>query len=470
MSASRGAVFMTVAQGLFVVTSAFLHFWLGHRLGPARYGIFGVLLVIYSLVNLIENSGVWPAMSKRIAEAPDRAAPIFRSAMNLQSSWVAAVTVLGLAAAWPLAGVLRDPSLAPMIALTIALVPLFALYSLANGFHNGRHAFGTQAAMLVGYSLGRLAMTLWLVTVLPSPMAPVAALVGFAVSPLFGLAAGLRGLPRPGRGSVPWRELAGFAGPVAVAAGAMVVVMSLDVLSVKAILGPGHPDVVGNYNAASTIASLPYYAFSSLSVVVLPAVASARAEQGIAKAAAMISDSLRLVIVLLFPVVLLPSALSGGLVSLFYGGKYAGAGTPLTLLLIGYGFLAYALIEQNVANGLGRPRTPMVAGIFAVAVSLAANLLLIPRWGLLGAASATTLAGVAMVLATRPALAADGVTSGMRRWLPSLAGSLAAAWAVSRLAPSAAMVLPALAGGLAAALGVSFIARALDRADLRRFF
>lgn len=463
---SRGAVYMLSAQAIFVVTSAFLHFWLTHRLGPARYGTFGVLLVIYSLANLVQNSGIWPAMSKRIAESPTRAAGLFRTGANVQLAWCGITTVVGLALAWPVAWLLRDASLGPLIALAVLLVPLFALYSIANGYHNGLHSFDVQASMLISYTLGRLAATLLLVSALPENLAPVAALVGFAASPLFGLLSGLKGLPRPGRGDRGWRELVVFAWPVTIAAGSMVVVMSIDVLAVKALVGI--PALVGYYSAASTISSLPYAAFSALSVVILPTVASARAETSDSESAARISDSLRLVLVLLLPVVLFPAALALGVVTLACGPAFAGAAPPLMILLIGYGFLAYALIEQNVANGLGKPRISMVAGLFAVAVSLGGNLLLVPRLGLLGAAISTTLAGVAMVFGIRPALTVDGITTGLRRWLPALVITLLIGYGLTTLRLSGWVVLVALAAGVAAS-GLAFImVAALDADDLAR--
>lgn len=502
VSASRGAVLMTAAQGLFAVTAAFLHFWLGHRLEPAGYGTFVVLLVLYSLVNLVQNSGIWPAMSKRIAETPTGAAVVFGMALRTQLAWSALTTAAGVALAWPVAWLIRDQAMAPLIALTCITVPLFSLYSLAAGYHNGLHSFDRQARMLTGYTLGRLAATVALVLALPRSLGPVAALVGFASGPIVGVLAGLGGVPWGGAlregttsasttpetvadtgprapaatpreatdGAAPepltWRELAGFAAPVTIAAGAMVLVMSLDVLAVKAFVRV--PEVVGHYSAASTIATLPYMAFAALSAVVLPTVASLKAERAAADAARAVSDTLRVIVVLLLPVVVLPAAVAPGLVQAVYGSGFAAAARPLVPLLIGYGFLAYALIEQNVANGLGRPRVSMAAGLFSVGVSVVANLLLVPRYGAMGAAAATFLAGVAMVYGIRPALRADGVTTETLRWLPALVAAVAVGYGMWLLAPAGWVALAALAAGLAIALAISFLARSLTREDVGR--
>lgn len=466
VGAPRGAVLMTLAQGVFVLVSVLLHFWLGRRLGPEQYGTFGVLLVVYSLVNLVQNSGVWPAMSKRIAESPGDESPTLGAGLSLQLKWTAITTLAGLALAWPLAFVLGDRALAAPIAVTAALVWPFSLYGLANGVHNGRHAFDRQAGMLTGYALGRLAFTAALVLIAPPRLGALAAIVGFSASPIVGLVVGMKGLPRPARSDALGHGIARFAGPVTVAAGSLVVVMSLDVLAVKSLLGD--PVLVGHYGAASTFASLPYFLFSALSVVVLPTVSSARAGRGVQEAARLISRSLKVVVVLLAPVVLLPAVLAAPLVTLVYGGAYLGAGEPLAILLLGYGLLAYALIQQNVANGLGRPRSSMVAGLTAVFVSAGANLLLVPRLGLIGAALATLLAGVAMVAALRPALRADGISSQPARWLAALLPTGLVAWLFGYLYPMHLTAAAAVIVGVVVCILGARAMGALDSKDVSR--
>lgn len=461
---------MTLAQVLFVVTAAFLHFWLGRRLGPAAYGVFGVLLVIHSLANLFQNSGLWPALSKRIAESPERAESTFRAAVGAQAAWSVVTTAAALGLAWPLAWLLQDPRMAPFIAVTVLTVPLFSLYGLAGGYHNGRHAFDVQARMLSAYSLARLVGTVALVLVTPRPMWPIAAVIGFAASPLAGAVAGSKELPkplRPGPGEgAGWKELVRFAAPVTVAAGAMVVVMSVDVLAVKALVGI--PDIVGFYGAASTMASLPYFLFSALSVVVLPAVSTARAEQGSKDAARLISDSLRVVVVLLVPTVVLPAAAARELVTVIYGAAFRPAGPPLAVLLFGYGLLAYALIQQNVANGLGRPRASMISGLVGVGVSVAGNALLVPLYGPMGAAVATTLAGVGMVFALRPSLRAEGITSEPGRWARAAVLAAMVAVGIVRWGPPGALSAAAVVAGALAVLSGSRMVGALGGVDVAR--
>jgi O-antigen/teichoic acid export membrane protein len=352
------------------------------------------------------------------------------------------------------------------IAITVLMVPIHSLYALANGVHNGRHAFDRQAGMLTGYALGRLIFTSALVFAAPVAIGARVAIIGFAASPLAGLIPGIRGLPRPVRSDALGHGIARFAGPLTLATGALVVIMSLDVLAVKSLLRA--PVLVGHYGAASTFASLPYFMMGALSVVVLPAVSSARADRGLEDAARLISRSLKVVIVLLAPVVLLPAALSRPLVTLVYGSAYSPAGDALAILLVGYGFLAYALIQLNVVNGLGRPRASMVAGITAVVVSAGANALLVPRFGLRGAAVATLLAGIAMVAALRPALRADGISSQPGRWLVAFVPAGAIAWLLAYLQPTPLVAAAGVVVGGVACLVAARALGALDAKDVAR--
>ncbi|MCK4965330.1 MAG: oligosaccharide flippase family protein, partial [Dehalococcoidia bacterium] len=55
----RGTLYLMVAAGVFLVSGYVIHFWLGRYLGPESYGLFGIVLALMTIADLLLISG-WP--------------------------------------------------------------------------------------------------------------------------------------------------------------------------------------------------------------------------------------------------------------------------------------------------------------------------------------------------------------------------------------------------------------------------
>jgi O-antigen/teichoic acid export membrane protein len=107
-----------------------------------------------------------------------------------------------------------------------------------------------------------------------------------------------------------------------------------------------------------------------------------------------INRSMRYMLMLLIPGVLLLSATSTDLISLVYSSEYLEAAKPLKLLVFGLGFLTVFGVLASVLMGAGKPHIALGMALPIVAMDVALNIMLIPKYGLIGAAAATTLAAL----------------------------------------------------------------------------
>ncbi|AEN05338.1 polysaccharide biosynthesis protein [halophilic archaeon DL31] len=82
-------------------------------------------------------------------------------------------------------------------------------------------------------------------------------------------------------------------------------------------------------------------------------------------------------------------------VSLIYGSEYAAGGIALTVLALGYGVQNVLSVNGPILQSLGRSRLLAFNSVLAAVVNLGLNILLIPMFGIVGAAVAT---GVSFVL------------------------------------------------------------------------
>src|SRR4051794_283193 len=93
---------------------------------------------------------------------------------------------------------------------------------------------------------------------------------------------------------------------------------------------------------------------------------------------------------LAFPLLLMTSAFAGVLVDALYGARYAGSGTVLLILSIGYFVQTASGFNGQTLKIHGLLRFTMAVDACAMVVNLGVNLLLIPKYGATGAAIGTT--------------------------------------------------------------------------------
>lgn len=88
------------------------------------------------------------------------------------------------------------------------------------------------------------------------------------------------------------------------------------------------------------------------------------------------------------------------LVETVFGAPYRGAAEPLRILCIGTALFApQGLLNNYFVNQLGRPSFPLIIGSISLVISVAFGLVLIPDFGTVGAAWATTIGyGVSSVI------------------------------------------------------------------------
>ena len=83
-SIKKGLVYLSVSSGIFVVAGYVVNLWLGRFLGPVNYGIYGVVISLMSMVNILQSAGMPQAVSKFIAEDDRNADGILATGLTLQ--------------------------------------------------------------------------------------------------------------------------------------------------------------------------------------------------------------------------------------------------------------------------------------------------------------------------------------------------------------------------------------------------
>lgn len=464
----RGTLYLMIANGVFLISGYIIHFGLARYLGLEIYGAFGVVLYLMAIVNLLLTSGFPQSASKYIAEGNTRLGSIISHSFRIQALLSLLIFAIYFGLAGVIANLLNDPELTPYIRISAFVIPAYAIFSIySGGYLNGLRQFGKQAKASIYGSIAKLAGVIVLVWV---GLSVNGAILGYLFGAIVGLLLAWKYLRPIERGSTDfeWRKLMKFGVPATLFAVTLLLVMSIDLFAVKAItMGDTG---AGLYTSATTIARLPYFLFTGLALTLLPSISRSTSIGDIKLTGRYISQSLRYMLMLLIPVILMISATSADLVTLVYSSRYIEAAQPLSVLVFGLGLIAVFNVLCNIIMGSGKPGVALGIALPLLPLDIALNIALIPQYSLLGAATATTLTGLTGMVA-----AATYVLWRFRTLVPAksllkICIASAIVYAIALNISLSPFLLPLLYIGLLSIyLGLLLVMKELKKEDIETF-
>lgn len=156
-------------------------------------------------------------------------------------------------------------------------------------------------------------------------------------------------------------------------------------------------DIIGLYIVAVALAEITATLASSVADALMPQVAAAQDSK---ESALLLGKSLRLVLYA-HSVVLVPLwILSPYILGIVYGEGFVEATTALRILLLASVAWSAALTVISGLDGFGHPGLSSIARLISAATTVTALLILLPRWGINGAAAASLLGYGTLLLAS----------------------------------------------------------------------
>lgn len=387
-----GAASLVAAQAIVLVLGYITHPLVGRLLGKAAYGVYGVVLSMQSIVGLLLTLGVPVALSRFVARDEDGAQTALTQALKIQTIVALVVSLFTIGLAPGLAQILGDTTLTNYIRFSGLVIFLQAYYPIFAQFLSGLHRFNRQALLTSSYAVVKLVGALGLLTL----FGVYGALGGFAVGGVVAAVLGWWWARQSGgrlRRRLPVRSFLQFGVTYVLILVGLQVLISLDLFMVKALLRDDA--LTGDYNAAVTLSRISYMLLQGLAFILLPSVSKlTRPGAPHHEAAQFIGQAIRYLIMLIVPSVALAAATSKALIILFFSHTYVTAAPALTILMVGLGALAFYLLLINIVAGAGRARVGLVYTVLLLGFSVGLGFILIPTYGLLGAAWQTTIVGV----------------------------------------------------------------------------
>jgi O-antigen/teichoic acid export membrane protein len=376
-----------------MVSGYFINIWLGRLLGPSDYGNYGIIIGLMTSVNIIQTTGLPQATSKFISQGKYKTGSVLKASVRLQIYSSIVFTILFFLMAPLFARLLNDVELTPYLQLASLVLPSYAMFSLYVGYYNGLHEFRTQAILNIIYSIAKAVLVIALVY----SFHLFGAIVGFIISPLVALIFFLRKPPKEENTHYLHWPLIRFSLPIIGFSILSTLLISLDLFFVKSFENSAS---AGLYNAAQNIGRIPYFALNAFALVLLPTISQSlnNNEKGIT--IEKIRTAIRYLLMILLPLSALIAVTSEGLLKLIYGVHYLLAANALTILVLGLAFASLSMTLASILNAFDSPSSSMFSAGIGIIFAILADLILIPKFGLSGAAFGTTLGALFSVLSS----------------------------------------------------------------------
>jgi O-antigen/teichoic acid export membrane protein len=167
------------------------------------------------------------------------------------------------------------------------------------------------------------------------------------------------------------------------------------------------------YSAVSALRLIP----RALAGSTTPAFATLFGAEAFDRIRSGYSRSLRLLVIATLPLTAAALALGPELIEEIYGANYAGAGSPVRILLIAFPVIALSSLANSLLSGMGKIRVPLLANAVAAAFDVALAWALIPSLDARGAAIANAAGQGVYALVV---LVAAGRLAGRTDWRASV--------------------------------------------------
>jgi len=370
-----------ITGALGVAASLYLY----RVLGPDQAGRFQFALSLAMTLGVVGALGFLDTLARLVpAQTPERAGRIFRRGLRLNGIYlVGLAVVLALAAFLPLP---IPPDIRRAIPFVFLATAAYAIYATSTGMLRGQGRLSALPRLDLVWNFGAKMAALGVALLLPRFLPSYAAHTALQmITPLLALYL-LRGIWR-GPSEQLTREEARFCLLILTWDVVRILVTQVDIFVLRALL---EPHDVGIYAAGTRLIKVGEQLV--LGPMMAPLLYFFSHPESSFMRNEVIRHGTRLAGAAMGLAALVLAALSGPIVSTFLGSSYLES-IPVAKIYVCFGLgrgLVIFLIP--LFNSLSRPEYGILQGLLTVAVSLGLDLVLVPRYGPVGAAVSAVIA------------------------------------------------------------------------------
>ncbi|MFB6164754.1 MAG: flippase, partial [Haloarculaceae archaeon] len=396
---ARGVKATLVGQAVFIVSNGLLMVVLTrYLLSTAEYGMLNLALSVLGVLAVFSTLGLPKATARYVTEFvesdPGQVPHLLRRTLAYLLALVAVASVALVALSGPIAGLVGEPALAPLLVAGVGYLCAQGLFQYLTLVFQGLNRVTWSAVMRGVMALSRFGLAVALTV---AGMGALGALLGYVAGFLLAAGLGLGVLytrfyttfdPADSAVEDLSRRVLSYSVPLTATRSANILDKKVDVILVGVLL---NPTAVGYYALAKQISTFVSTPATSLGFTISPAIGQQKEGDALAAASRIYQESLEHVLLLYVPATVGLALVAKPTVRYVFSASYLPAVTAVQVFC---GFILVDAITQITSDGLdylGRARSRAIAKGATSVANAALNLLLIPAIGVVGAAVATVI-------------------------------------------------------------------------------
>jgi O-antigen/teichoic acid export membrane protein len=375
---------------------------LGRFLGPEDYGLFNLSMSVVMIAATLCVFGFFGSLPRFIPfhlKKDER--NVVRSVIDFASLFTFSVGTLLAVATYLLSDrlavtVFHDPRLAPALKVFSFVIPLHGLQQVVQGAIRGFKAAKYEALVFhIGSRIVTISVFLLSLSLIQRLYGAIIAFIaGILVTAIVTIWL-IRKRIFPDYLKHPRvdvaRNVLSFSWPLALTGVVYLFVTKTDKLMLGYFLSSKD---VGIYTPAVVIASLLDFVNSAFKYRFLPTVSEYFSKNDMIGLEPLYKSTSRWSFMVVYPIFLFILVFPKELLTLLYGSQYTGGYIALIVLALGIAVNDFSGTSANVLVGGGRTRLNLLCEVIAAVTNVVLNILLIPIFGILGAAIATAMSYV----------------------------------------------------------------------------
>lgn len=390
------------------LVNVILRIVLGREFGPEGLGVYTLAFTIFLFGMQFSAFGISAALTQYVAQSIDDHAAIKKYVSSGMTSSIITGSLMGgalfLLAPYIAISFFKVPELENYLKLIALCFPFIAIQKAVLGTLNGFRRMHLYAFLNIVEYVSVVGVSL--VFVLVFGMGVRGAIIGLAASTILigilcpALIKGHIGLDNSLWDTFALRATTVFGFYVVLANSISYLNTQVDSILIGHYLNPTE---VGIYAVAALIVQVLPLIPSAVQCVTTPAMATLYGKGDMEGVRHIFYSTLKKSFFLSAGSAVLLAIFSPYFIIILFGEKFLGSYVPLLILLIGYAISATYSAVGSVLSSIGKVHIMFRIGGVSVLINIALNILLIPYFGISGAAIATTIAlianfGIAMMI------------------------------------------------------------------------
>ncbi len=404
----KGSFLILISSLIFRLGGYIYRVLMSRLLGPAGYGLLGLTLPFQGIFQILSAGGLPPAIAKYVAQhkalGEDQMARqvVYTSLKFMMFLGIFFSMVMFFIAPWLANDVFNTPQAVYPLQAVALITPFSVIVGAFRGAFQGLYK---MEYIVITRAVEQVFMIVFAVVLVMAGFfaagAVIGTAIGFAASSLSALIIFRKFLWRylpeiDSEHRFNFRQEVGlmktlfaFSIPVIITALSEMAIYDIGIFVMGIYMAIQD---IGYYTAADPLARLPLVISLSLATAVLPAASEAYALKDRSLLNSYVVQSYRLVILLVLPMCVGIAIFSEPLLELLFGSQFIFGADALSILVIGMSFYTLFIVSSSITQGIGYPRIPMYILVGGTIINLILNLILVPLYGIEGAALGTTIA------------------------------------------------------------------------------